>query len=59
MYAVVLKHRYAKEWDLDRIETMTIFNDESQAKTSLIESNAQSIAKNGEEIYEIKEIKAQ
>lgn len=58
MYAVVYKHKYAKEWDLDRIESMALFSDKSEAITHLQDTNAKSIADHGEETHEIKEIQA-
>lgn len=56
VYAVVYKHKYAKEWDLDRIESMILFLDLDKAKTHLQDTNAKSIATKGEETHEIKEI---
>lgn len=58
MYAVVYKHRYAKEWDLDRIESMTLFSDKATAVAHMQDTNAKSIAEYGEETHEIKEIQA-
>ena len=58
MYAVVYRHKYAKEWDLDRIESMTLFSDKAAAVAHLQDTNAKSIADKGEETHEIKEIQA-
>ena len=56
MYVVVLRHKYAKEWDLDRIESMTLFSDKAAAVTHLQDTNEKSIADLGEETHEIKEV---
>lgn len=58
MYAVVFRHRYAKEWDLDRIESMALFSDKAAATAHLQDTNAKSIATRGEETHELKEIQA-
>lgn len=55
-YAVALKHRYAKEWDLDRIDTMIIFASKETAIKHLQDTNAKTIAEKGEETHEVVKI---
>lgn len=57
VYGLVMKHRFAKEWDKDRLGGSEWSTSRQVVESRLATKNEETLAESGELIWEIVEIK--
>lgn len=57
VHGLVMKHRFAKEWDKDRLGGSEWSTNRQVVESRLVTKNEETLAESGELIWEIVEIK--